>query len=104
MIRTFELEEFSSWLETLRDKQAATRITTRILRLRNANFGDAKAVGDGVFELRFLFGPGYRVYYGRVGEQIVVLLAGGDKATQSRDIIKARNLLQQWKVQQNGTT
>lgn len=79
---------FSDWLNTL-DRPVKARIMTRIDRIRRENFGDAKSVGEGVFELRIAFGPGYRVYYGRQGQEIVVLLCGGDKGSQSRDIARA---------------
>ena len=69
-----------------------TRIAVRIRRMQLGNVGDAKPVGDGVFELRFDFGPGYRVYYTERDGEIVVLLAGGDKSTQKQDIEKAKQL------------
>jgi putative addiction module killer protein len=97
MMRSVELSEFSDWLASLRDKQAVARIVTRVTRLRLGNSGDCKSVGEGVFELRFAFGPGYRAYFAYRGEQLILLLAGGDKSTQARDIAKAKNLLLQWK-------
>lgn len=77
---------FAQWLESLSDDQARARIATRIVRLRNGLFGDAKFVGGGVSELRIDYGPGYRVYFTRRGQTVIVLLAGGDKRSQSRDI------------------
>ena len=68
------------------------RIAVRIRRMQNGNVGDAKPVGDGVFELRFNFGPGYRVYYTERGDEIIILLAGGDKSTQQSDIEAAKRL------------
>lgn len=81
---------FREWLEALRDREARARIRVRINRLRQGNFGDCKAVGSGVSELRIDYGPGYRVYFGRQGEKIVILLCGGDKRTQTRDIESAQ--------------
>jgi len=81
---------FSSWLDGLKDVRTRARIRARLNRIRLGNFGDCKPVGNGVFELRLAFGPGYRVYFGREGEQLILLLGGGDKSTQDRDIEKAR--------------
>ncbi|MEZ4733906.1 MAG: type II toxin-antitoxin system RelE/ParE family toxin [Caldilineaceae bacterium] len=81
---------FREWLEALRDREARARIRVRINRIRQGNFGDCKAVGSGVSELRIDYGPGYRVYFGRQGEKIVILLCGGDKRTQPRDIETAQ--------------
>ena len=80
---------FTIWLNKLRDRQARHRIRKRIDRLSLGNTGDSKSVGQGVYELRIHYGPGYRVYYGRLGEQIILLLCGGDKATQRHDVKKA---------------
>ena len=77
---------FTAWFRGLRDRQAKARIVARIDRLSLGNPGDVKPVGDGVSELRIDYGPGYRVYFVRRGTEIVVLLAGGDKSTQSQDI------------------
>jgi putative addiction module killer protein len=77
---------FKLWLDALRDKTTKARINARITRLEQGNFGDAKTVGGGVSELRLAFGAGYRVYYGLDGETLVVLLSGGDKSTQEKDI------------------
>lgn len=81
---------FREWLEELRDRQARARIRARLNRVRMGNLGDSKSVGDGVFELRIPYGPGYRVYFGRDGDKVVVLLTGGDKRRQARDIALAR--------------
>ncbi|MHB8455614.1 MAG: type II toxin-antitoxin system RelE/ParE family toxin [Acidiferrobacterales bacterium] len=70
---------FLAWLKALRDRQARARILTRLNRVRLGNFGDCKPIGDGVFELRVMFGPGYRVYFGREGEQVILLRCGGNK-------------------------
>jgi putative addiction module killer protein len=84
--------EFIDWLTALRDIQARARIAKRIDRIAQGNFGDAKPVGDGVSELRFDFGPGYRVYYTRRGDVVVILLCGGDKDSQPRDIERAKQM------------
>ena len=83
---------YSAWYRSLRDQQAKGRITSRLLRLTTGNFGDAKSVGDSVHELRLTFGPGYRVYFTRRGDRIILLLCGGDKGSQSRDIAQAKRL------------
>jgi putative addiction module killer protein len=80
---------FSDWLAVLRDARAVGIIRARLNRIRLGNFGDCKSVGNGVEELRIDFGPGYRVYYGREGSFAVILLCGGDKRTQARDIATA---------------
>ena len=77
------------WLSDLRDRQVLARIEKRLIRLRAGNPGDYKSVGSGVYELRLDFGPGYRVYFAFSGQQIVLLLCGGDKATQAADIVNA---------------
>jgi putative addiction module killer protein len=83
-------EPFTEWLRGLRDGATRGRIRQRIARIRLGNFGDARSVGEGVHELRIHFGPGYRVYFGRDGDAIVILLCGGDKGSQDRDIRRAR--------------
>lgn len=85
-------EEFAHWLDGLRDLRARARVQVRIERLAAGLVGDAKPVGEGVSELRIDYGPGYRVYFTRRGEALLILLAGGDKRTQSRDIAKALRL------------
>ncbi|MCB0072155.1 MAG: type II toxin-antitoxin system RelE/ParE family toxin, partial [Caldilineaceae bacterium] len=83
---------FREWLEGLRDHQARARIRARLNRVRLGNFGDSKSVGGGVFELRIPYGPGYRIYFGRDGDKVVILLTGGDKRRQARDIALAQTL------------
>lgn len=90
MIRVRQTETFRDWLADLRDRKAAARVTARIGRLSMGNPGDVKAVGGGVSELRIDYGPGYRLYFRRVGQEIVLLLCGGDKSTQDRDIKRAK--------------
>ena len=81
--------EYAAWFESLRDRMAMTRILIRIRRMSLGNFGDMRSVGEGVSELRVDCGPGYRVYFLRKGDTLVILLGGGDKRTQSRDIRRA---------------
>jgi len=82
---------FAEWLRGLKDRRARARILVRLNRVRLGNLGDSKSVGDGVFELRMTFGPGYRIYFGREGDTVVILLCGGDKSTQSKDIAQAKD-------------
>ena len=89
MVEIRETETFARWLDDLRDIRARARIMVRIERLAQGNPGDVRAVGEGVSELRIHYGPGYRVYYKQQGRQLIILLAGGDKRTQSKDIQKA---------------
>ena len=81
--------EFVDWLTGLGDVVARARIAKRLDRLVDGNFGDAKSLGDGVSELRFTFGPGYRVYFTLRGQVVVILLCGGDKRSQRKDIERA---------------
>lgn len=92
LLEVRETTVFSEWLAALRGAQARTRIQARILRLRHGNFGDVKPVGDGVSELRIDFGPSYRLYCVQRGAQLVILLAGGSKKTQDKDIKTALTL------------
>jgi putative addiction module killer protein len=81
---------FLEWLRSLKDGRAVGIVRARLNRIRLGNLGDCKSVGGGVHELRIDFGPGYRVYYGREGSLVVVLLCGGNKRTQARDIVTAQ--------------
>jgi putative addiction module killer protein len=87
-----ETDEFAAWLDHLRDLRARARIQVRIERLAAGNPGDVKPVGEGVSELRIDYGPGYRVYFKRVGREVILLLAGGDKGSQVADIKTALRL------------
>jgi putative addiction module killer protein len=92
LIQVHETQEFSLWFSRLRDRVARERIGTRVERLRYGNAGDVAPIGEGVSELRIHYGPGYRVYYLQRGCEVIVLLGGGDKSTQRRDICRARAL------------
>ena len=94
-------EPFTEWLLKMRDKVAQARIRVRLRLLEAGNFGDCEAVGEGVLELRVHVGPGYRVYCGRHGNAVVVLLSGGDKASQAADIKRAKTLWTEWKRMQS---
>lgn len=92
MIEIRQTDEYAQWFDGLRDRQARSRIDIRVRRLSLGNPGDVKPVGEGVSELRIDYGPGYRVYFVQRGALLVVLLAGGDKSTQDRDIQTALEL------------
>jgi putative addiction module killer protein len=92
MVEVRQTEIFATWLRKLRDEKARARIQIRIRRLSMGNFGDVKSVGGGISELRVDYGPGYRVYFQRKGNLLVLLLVGGDKNTQQADITKANKL------------
>ena len=96
MIEVRKTDVYVRWLDTLRDERARARVLARVERLLTGNAGDARPVGGGVSELRIDYGPGYRVYFVRRGQALVILLAGGDKGSQKADIrralILARNL------------
>jgi putative addiction module killer protein len=92
MLSVRETEEFSDWLSALRDARAKAKVLVRIERLANGNPGDVAPVGEGVSELRINYGPGYRIYYVQRGTRYILLLAGGDKSTQVRDIAEAKRL------------
>jgi len=92
MIEVRQTEIFASWLAKLRDGRARARINVRIRRLSLGNPGDTKSVGGGVLKMRIDYGPGYRVYFVRRGEALVILVSGGDKRTQSQDIAMAIKL------------
>lgn len=105
-LRTYETVDgkrpFDEWLDGLKDKVTVARIVTRLNRVALGNFGDVKSVGDGVSELRLVFGSGYRVYFGQDGDRIVLLLCGGDKGTQDKDIRDAKAYLDDYKRRGHG--
>lgn len=90
-------EPYTQWLESLKDEKTQERIRVRIRRLEDGLYGDCTPVGDGLSELRFFFGSGYRVYFGEENGNIVILLSGGDKSGQKRDIKNARAYWQEHK-------
>jgi putative addiction module killer protein len=92
MTEVRQTREYRRWFAALRDRQARARILARIRRLQLGNPGDVAPVGEGVSELRITYGPGYRVYFVRRGDQLIVLLVGGDKRTQTQDIENAKRL------------
>jgi putative addiction module killer protein len=96
VIEVRQTEAFAEWLRRLRDEKARFRILVRIRRLTLGNFGDVQPVGEGVSELRIDHGPGYRVYLRQEGEQLILLLAGGNKRTQTADIARAKKLAKEW--------
>jgi putative addiction module killer protein len=95
MIEVRQTDVFAAWFAGLRDREARARITVRIRRLSLGNPGDVKPVGSGVSEMRISYGPGYRVYFVRRGDTVIVLLCGGDKRSQNRDIERALALAQE---------
>jgi putative addiction module killer protein len=90
---------YARWFASLRDARAKGRIDARVRRLKLGILGDAKSVGGGVSELRVDYGPGYRIYFARRGNTLVLLLTGGDKSRQRADIAKARDLAAQWEAE-----
>ncbi|HPG39432.1 MAG TPA: type II toxin-antitoxin system RelE/ParE family toxin [bacterium] len=86
---------FDKWLLKLEDIRAKAKILTRLKIIELGNLGDHKSVGAGVSEFRINYGPGYRLYYGKRGTSIILLLAGGDKSSQAKDILKAQKILQE---------
>jgi len=92
MFSVRQTDEFAKWLRALRDNRARAKILVRIQRLAAGNPGDVAPVGDGISELRIHYGPGYRVYYRQKGDEVVILLCGGDKSTQDGDIREAKRI------------
>ena len=93
MYELLQTDEFTRWLKRLKDVNARARINVRLRRISlTGNLGDTKSVGDGVYEIRIDYGPGYRVYYSQRGKETLLLLIGGDKSSQQKDIDKAKKL------------
>ncbi|MDA3923458.1 MAG: type II toxin-antitoxin system RelE/ParE family toxin [Kiritimatiellae bacterium] len=92
MVEIRKTDTFSKWIDGLRDIRARARVQVRIERLAQRNAGDVAPIGEGVSELRIDYGPGYRVYFKKIGKIVIILLAGGNKKTQSRDIKTALRL------------
>jgi putative addiction module killer protein len=98
MIEIRQTEYYRNWFDKLKDRNARVRINIRLRRLSLGNLGDVKSVGEGVSELRIDYGPGYRIYFTRKGSLLIILLAGGDKASQTADIEKAKKLVHEIEV------
>ena len=92
-VELLKTDVFDRWLTKLRDARGAARVQARLDRLAMGNPGDAKSVGEGVIEMRINYGPGYRVYYVRRGAMVILLLCGGDKSTQAKDIARAKQMV-----------
>ena len=97
MVELIKSSNFDSWFSRLKDRRAVAKIAARIDRLAVGNPGDVKPIGNGLTEMRIDYGPGYRVYYMQRGQIVIVLLCGGDKSTQARDIEQAKDLAALWK-------
>ncbi len=91
------LSPFGDWFDSL-NAHAASKVTTALYRLEHGNFSNVESVGEGVFEYKIDFGPGYRVYFGQDGKMLIILLYGGNKKTQKKDINKAKNLWREYKA------
>ena len=88
---------FDRWLSRLRDRQAVNRIVARLLAAEVAHLGDVRPVGEGVSEMRIQYGPGYRIYFITRGAELIILLCGGDKDSQQRDIARAKRMAMEWR-------
>lgn len=97
MIEFKQTETFRKWRLRLRDDRARALIASRLDRLAFGNAGDVKPVGQGISELRIDYGPGYRVYFMKRGKEIIILLCGGDKSTQAKEIVTAKRLADEWR-------
>jgi len=97
MVELIRSDTFDAWLSSLRDRQAVARILVRVDRLAAGNAGDVKPVGGGISEMRIDHGPGYRVYFMYRGPVLAILLCGGDKSSQARDISEAMRIASNWK-------
>ncbi len=98
MFQIIKSATFDAWLLGLRDVRARARVNARITRMQTGHLGDVKALGDGLQEARIFYGPGYRLYFIQQGAALIVLLCGGDKGSQRRDIEKARMLAKEWRI------
>ena len=92
MFEVIQAEEFEAWLDGLRDRRAQAQIGKRIVRVQSGLLGDVEPVGEGVSELRIHYGPGYRLYFVRRQQVVIILLCGGDKGSQARDISRAKEM------------
>ena len=101
MYSVIETEHFVKWVDSLRDMPTRIRLRRRLGKATRGNLGDVKPVGDGVWEMREFFGPGWRMYYIKQGSTIVVMLGGGDKSSQEHDIQRAKTLAQELKDAQD---
>ena len=97
MVEIIESATFKRWVRRLRDKRAVARIDARLRNVALGHFGDTRALGDGIAEMRIAYGPGYRLYFLREGATVVVLLCGGAKGTQRRDIERAKRIARDWR-------
>ena len=97
MYEVIQSTTFARWFHRLRDTRAIARVNARLLDAEEGKFGDTASVGDGVFEMRIHYGPGYRLYFTHKGAAVVVLLCGGDKDSQRRDIRRAKRIAQDWR-------
>ena len=97
MVEVVKSATLDRWLRRLKDRRAAARVLIRIDRLAAGNPGDVEPVGEGISELRIAYGPGYRVYYLQEGQRLIVLLCGGDKSSQQKDIDEAKRIAADWK-------
>ncbi len=88
---------FREWLHDLKDISARAKIRVRLDRVRLGNLGDSRSLGEGVYELKVDCGPGYRIYYAHEGKRIILLLMGGDKPAQAKDVVRAKSFLEDWK-------
>ena len=96
MFSVIETEEFTDWLTGLKDRPTRIRLARRLNKARRGNLGDIKPVGDGVFEMREFFGPGWRMYYVERSGALIVMLGGGEKSGQANDINRAKKLAEEW--------
>lgn len=99
MYQIHQTDNFAKWFSKLKDRKAIAKILIRIESIKQGNFGDSKSLGSGLHELRLNIGPGYRVYYTRKSGLLILLLCGGDKSSQSKDIARARKLLNELRAE-----